>query len=311
MGLSTSERPCRQTVMTLTLVKSQSRGIFQLSTAACWHPYFGYRQLVDFDAVLVWSCLSLLHQSLPLQKKPSSSFDQLNPECCHFYTFILRKSLIPKSWSTSIAYWYEFRLFFFYKLWNRWVWLQDNSFTLPSEHIDVLFTFMYSVNIMLLWSLLKNMTLVHIDNITSNKILIEFVNGNKNMTYICYLDRGALLNPTNSVKMRTWLCFQLQIIYKCSRHDILTTFNVNNEVAYLVIDRTSSIKDLMSFCVRELLVAEQFLNNKSYKISMFFGKVRIICFLNHDSISIICDVDLIPLKAVSYTHLTLPTKRIV
>ena len=33
----------------------------------------------------------------------------------------------------------------------------------------------------------------------------------------------------------------------------------------------------------KLLVAEQFLNNTSYMISMFFGKIRITCFLNHDS----------------------------
>ena len=51
--------------------------------------------------------------------------------------------------------------------------------------------------------------------------------------------------------------------------------------------------------VGKLLVAEQFLNNKSYRISMFFSKVRITCFLDHDSsfISVIHDINLLPVRA--------------
>ena len=56
----------------------------------------------------------------------------------------------------------------------------------------------------------------------------------------------------------------------------------------------------MSLCgVGKFLIAEQFLNNINYMISMFFSKIRIICFLIHDSfvIFIIRNVDLLPLRA--------------
>jgi len=125
------------------------------------------------------------------------------------------------------------------------------------------------------------------------------------MTKIYYLNGGALLDPTNGVRMRIWL--QLQMIYKCSRHDVLAASIVNDEFAYLVLDRTHSIKDLMSLCnVGELLISEQFLNT-NYKISLFFGKVRITCLLNHDSIPVICDVDLLPLRAFIESMSTLST----
>ena len=92
---------------------------------------------------------------------------------------------------------------------------------------------------------------------------------------------------------RIWLCFKLQMSYKRSRHDV-------DEVAYLILDRIPWIKNLMSLCgVREFLIAEQFLNNTSYRISLFFGKVRIASFLDHDSssfISVIHDIDLLPLR---------------
>jgi len=126
-------------------------------------------------------------------------------------------------------------------------------------------------------------------------------NENKNMTYIHYIDRGALLDPTNGVRMRMWLRFQLEMICKCSKHDALAASIVNDEVAYLVLDRTPWIKDLMLLCgVRELLIAEQFLTNTSYIITLFFKKVRVTCFLDHDSsfISIIRDVDLLPLREI-------------
>ena len=38
------------------------------------------------------------------------------------------------------------------------------------------------------------------------------------------------------------------MIYKWSRHDVLATSIVDDEVAYIVLDRTSWIKDLMSLC---------------------------------------------------------------
>ena len=51
--------------------------------------------------------------------------------------------------------------------------------------------------------------------------------------------------------------------------------------------------------VEDLLIAEQFLNNTSYEISVFSDKVRITCILDHDSfvfISIIHNIDLLPLR---------------
>ena len=33
--------------------------------------------------------------------------------------------------------------------------------------------------------------------------------------------------------------FSASMIYKCSKHDILAASSVNDEVAYLVLDRTS------------------------------------------------------------------------
>ena len=75
---------------------------------------------------------------------------------------------------------------------------------------------------------------------------------------------------------------------------------IDDKIVYFDLDRTPSIEDLMSLCgVRDLLIAEQFLNNTSYMITMFFGKVRITCVFDHESfifISIIRDVDLLPLR---------------
>jgi len=56
------------------------------------------------------------------------------------------------------------------------------------------------------------------------------------MTYICYLDRGTLLDPTNGVRMSMRLRFKLQMIYNSSEHDVLIAFIVNDEIAYLVFD---------------------------------------------------------------------------
>jgi len=90
------------------------------------------------------------------------------------------------------------------------------------------------------------------------------------------------------------------MIYKCSRYNIVAAYIVDDKVAYLVFDRTSWVEDLMSLCgVGDIWVAEQFLNNTSYEISMFFDKVRITCILDYDSfvfISIIRNADLLPLR---------------
>ena len=89
------------------------------------------------------------------------------------------------------------------------------------------------------------------------------------------------------------------MIYKCSRHNVLAASIVNDEIAYLVLDQTNWIKDLMSlFGVGKLLITEHFLNT-SYRIFMFFGKVRITCLVNHDSfvISVIHQIDLLPFRA--------------
>ena len=66
--------------------------------------------------------------------------------------------------------------FFFCRLLNRWSWYHDNSFTLPSEHIDVPFISVGSTNIVLLCSPQKNITCVHINHITCNRILIKLTN---------------------------------------------------------------------------------------------------------------------------------------
>jgi len=54
--------------------------------------------------------------------------------------------------------------------------LMATLFSLPIEHIDVHLTPVGCTNIVLPWSSQKNMTCVHVNHITSNKILVKFVN---------------------------------------------------------------------------------------------------------------------------------------
>ena len=65
---------------------------------------------------------------------------------------------------------------------------------------------MGSINIMLPQPSQNNKALVHINDVTNNKILIVFTNKNKNLTQICYLDTWALLDPPNIVGMMMRLC---------------------------------------------------------------------------------------------------------
>ena len=104
---------------------------------------------------------------------------------------------------TLVAYGYKFWLFFFCWLWNRWNRLHGNLLTLWSEHVDVSLASMGSIDIVL-WSPQKYVICIHINNITSNRIFIKLANWNRDMTKICYLDRGASFDPHNSIRMM-WL----------------------------------------------------------------------------------------------------------
>ena len=64
---------------------------------------------------------------------------------------------------------------------------------------------MGSINVMLSWSFQKNMALVHVDDITSNRILIVSTNEYKNLIQIRYLDTWALFDPSIIVRMSMWL----------------------------------------------------------------------------------------------------------
>ena len=65
---------------------------------------------------------------------------------------------------------------------------------------------MGSIDVMLPKSSQKDMALIHINNITRNRILIVFTNGNKNLTQIHYLDMWALFDPPNVVGVMMQLC---------------------------------------------------------------------------------------------------------
>ena len=118
----------------------------------------------------------------------------------------LHQSLSLQKNSPSSSYHFDFpRTHFLCRSCSQWNWSHDNSITLPSKHIYVLPSSMGSIDVMLPQSSQKNMTLVHI-NITSNGILIVFINENRHLTQIRYLDTWTLLDPPNIVGMMMQLC---------------------------------------------------------------------------------------------------------
>jgi len=112
-----------------------------------------------------------------------------------------------RSWVsiTLIALRYRWRHPFRCRSGSRWNWSHDNSITVPSKHIYVLSSSMGSINIMLSWPSQKNMKLVHVDDITSNRILIMLGIGTWHRS-ITLIRTWAMFDPSNIVRMRMQFC---------------------------------------------------------------------------------------------------------